>query len=127
MRARIIDLWGSKCTTNVQVVIDHDKLGDEENLTMTLLADFFSEIEMEGHKIAKSSVIETDGWITFSVYTLIIEYANGIDGPPTHKSSKKARMRRYSICKHCQKLSSSNPDEHETTCPYRVTLESLRK
>lgn len=127
VRAGVIDLWGSKCTTNVQAIVDHDKFDNEENPIVIALSDFLSEIEMEGHRVFKSSVIETDGEIMFSVYTSVIEHADGIDGSPTYKPSKKVRTRRYSVCKHCQKFSSSNPDEHEMTCPYRVTLESLRK
>ncbi len=127
MKAGTIDLWGSKCLTNVQAVIDHNKFDNEENPIIIALSDFFSKIEAEGHRIAKSSVIETNGETVFSVYTSIIEYADGIDGPPTYKPSKKILTRRYSVCKHCKKFSSSNLDEHETTCPYRVALESLRK
>jgi len=127
MKAGVIDLWGSKCTTNVQAVVDHNKFDNEENPIITALADFFSEIEKEGHRILKSSVLKIGDEIEFSVNTLVIEHANGIDSPPIYKPSKKIRTRRYSVCKHCQKFSSSNPDEHETTCSYRVTLESLRK
>lgn len=124
MKTKIIDLWGSRCTTNVQAIVDHRK---HDGPVMTALADFFSEIEKEGHRILKSSVLKIGDEIEFSVNTLVIEHANGIDSPPVYKPSKKIRTRRYSVCKHCQKFSSSNPDEHETTCSYRVTLESLRK
>jgi hypothetical protein len=127
MKTRVIKLWGSECTTNVQAVIDHGGFNGGENPIVIALSDFFSETEVEGHIIFKSSVIETGGETIFSIHTSIIEYANGMDKPPTYKPSKKARTRRYSVCKHCKKFSSSNPDEHETTCPYRVTLESLRK